>query len=107
MCRGVYGRTVMAAWDWREANLSVRWVFDTGISFPPFKNASPYSGMGGHSLSVADVDSDGKDEVVYQAMVVDDNGKGLYSTGLRHGDAMFISDMDPAARARSIHHTRK
>ena len=27
--------------------------------------------------------------------VIDDNGKGLYSTGLRHGDAMHISDMYP------------
>ena len=51
--------------------------------------------MGGHSLSVADVDDDGRDEIVYQAMVVDDNGQGLYSTGLRHGDAMHISDMYP------------
>jgi len=95
MCRGVYGRTVMAAWDWREEKLTSRWVFDSGISYPPFKDASPYSGMGGHSLSVVDVDEDGKDEIVYHAMVVDDNGRGLYSTGLRHGDSMHISDMYP------------
>jgi rhamnogalacturonan endolyase len=51
--------------------------------------------MGGHSLSVADVDDDGKDEIVYQAMVVDDDGKGLNSSGLRHGDSMHITDMYP------------
>ena len=79
MCRGVYGRTVMAAWDWRGGELTQRWVFDSGISYPPFDDASEFSGMGGHSLSVADVDQDGRDEIVYQAMVVDDNGKGLYS----------------------------
>ena len=95
MCRGVYGRTVMAAWDWRDGKLTSRWVFDSGISYPPFDDASPYSGMGGHSLSVADVDDDGKDEIVYHAMVVDDNGKGLYSTRWRHGDSMHISDMYP------------
>ncbi len=95
MCRGVYGRIVMAAWDWRGGELTQRWVFDSGIAYPPFEDASEFSGMGGHSLSVADVDSDGRDEIVYQAMVVDDNGRGLYSTGLRHGDAMHISDMDP------------
>ena len=95
MCRGVYGRIVMAAWDWRDGELTSRWVFDSGISYPPFDDASPYSGMGGHSLSVADVDDDGRDEIVYQAMVVDDNGEGLYSTGLRHGDSMHISDMYP------------
>jgi rhamnogalacturonan endolyase len=95
MCRGVYGRIVMAAWDWRDGDLKQRWVFDSGISNPPYEDASPFSGMGGHSLSVADVDADGRDEIVYQAMVVDDNGQGLYSTGLRHGDSMHITDMYP------------
>ena len=42
------------------------------------------------------MDGDGKDEIVYGAMCVDDNGKGLYSTGLRHGDALHVSDLDPA-----------
>ena len=95
MCRGVYGRTVLAAWDWCDGKLTSRWVFDSGSSYPHFDDASPYSGMGGHSLSVADVDEDGKDEIVYHAMVIDDNGKGLYSTGWRHGDSMHISDMYP------------
>ncbi len=95
MARGVYGRTVLVAWDWRGGDLTRRWVFDTGISYPPYEDASPFSGMGGHSLAVADVDFDGRDEIVYQAMVVDDDGTGLYSTGLRHGDALHVSDMYP------------
>jgi rhamnogalacturonan endolyase len=103
MCRGVYGRTVLAAWDWRNGELTSRWVFDSGISYPPFKDASPYSGMGGHSLAVADVDNDGKDEIVYHAMVVDDNGKGLYSTKWRHGDSMHIRPSRPGG----LHYPRK
>jgi rhamnogalacturonan endolyase len=95
MCRGVYGRIVMAAWDWRDGELTKRWVFDSGSSDEPYDDASPFSGMGGHSLAVADVDEDGRDEIVYQSMVVDDNGQGLYSTGLRHGDAMYVTDMYP------------
>jgi rhamnogalacturonan endolyase len=94
-CRGVYGRTVAAAWDWRDGKLTSRWVFDSGISYPPFTDASPYSGMGGHSITAADVDGDGKDEIVYHAMVIDDDGKGLYSTGFRHGDALHVADMYP------------
>ncbi len=94
-CRGVYGRTALVAWDWRNGKLTKRWTFDSGISDPPYADASKYSGMGGHSLSVADVDGDGRDEIVYQAMVVDDDGQGLYSTGLRHGDAMHVSDLVP------------
>jgi rhamnogalacturonan endolyase len=90
MCRGYYGRTVLAAWDWRNGKLTSRWVFDSKDA------ANPYSGMGNHNLSVADVDGDGKDEIIFGAMCVDDNGKGLYTTGLRHGDALHVSDWDPS-----------
>jgi len=41
------------------------------------------------------VDGDGKDEIVYGACAIDDDGKGLYTTGLGHGDALQLSDMDP------------
>lgn len=89
MCRGYYGRIVMAAWDFKNKKLTSRWVFDT-------KNGNnPFSGMGNHGLSVADVDNDGKDEIIYGSMVVDDNGKGLYTTGFRHGDALHVTDLDP------------
>ena len=90
MCRGYYGRSVLAAWDWRGGKLTSRWVFDSK------DGNNPYSGMGYHNLSVADVDGDGKDEIIYGSMVVDDNGKGLFTTGLRHGDALHVSDLDPS-----------
>jgi rhamnogalacturonan endolyase len=45
---------------------------------------------------VADVDADGRDEIIYGSMVVDDDGRGLFSTGLRHGDALHAGDLDPA-----------
>jgi rhamnogalacturonan endolyase len=95
MSRGVYGRTVLAAWDWRDGKLTSRWVFDSGTSYPPFEDASPYSGQGGHSLAVADVDDDERDEIVYQAMTIDDDGSGLYSTSRRHGDSLAVSDFNP------------
>ena len=89
MCRGYYTKTVLAAWDWRGGKLSQRWVFDTE------KGNRNYRGQGNHNVSVADVDGDGKDEIVYGAMTIDDNGEGLYSTGLGHGDALHVSDLDP------------
>ena len=89
MCRGYYGRTVLAAWDWRDGKLTSRWVFDTK------DGQNSYSGMGNHNLTVADVDADGKDEIIFGSMCVDDQGKGLYTTGLRHGDAIHVSDLDP------------
>jgi rhamnogalacturonan endolyase len=92
MCRGYYTRTVLAAWDWRNGQLTQRWVFDTGFSGGPW---SAWKGQGNHNLSVGDVDGDGKDEIVYGACAIDDDGTGLYTTGLGHGDAMHLSDMDP------------
>ena len=88
--RGWYGRTAVAAWDYRNGKLTSRWLFDSK------DGNNPYSGQGNHSVSVADVDGDGKDEFCVGAMTIDDDGKGLYSTGLRHGDALHISDMDPS-----------
>ena len=100
MCRGYYGRTVLAAWDWRGGKLTSRWVFDSK------DGNNPFSGQGYHNLTVADVDGDGKDEIVYGSMCVDDNGKGLYTTGLRHGDAVHVTDMDlshPGLEVFGIH----
>ena len=89
MCRGYYGRSVLAAWDWRDGKLTSRWVFDSKDG----ENA--FSGQGNHNLAVADVDGDGKDEIIYGSMVVDDNGKGLFSTGFRHGDAIHVGKLMP------------
>ncbi|MGJ1324303.1 rhamnogalacturonan lyase [Sphingobacterium faecium] len=89
MTRGYYERTALAAWDFIDKKLVSRWVFDTK------GRKHPYSGQGYHSLSVADVDQDGRDEIVFGSMVIDDQGKGLYSTGLGHGDALHVGDLDP------------
>ena len=92
MCRGYYTRTVLAAWNWRDGKLSRVWTFDSDDGTPGNR---AYRGQGNHNLRIGDVDGDGKDEIVYGACVIDDNGKGLYTTGLGHGDAIHLSDIDP------------
>lgn len=92
MSRGYYTRTVVAAWNWRDGELDPIWTFDSHDGDPDHQK---YEGQGYHSLTIADVDGDGKDEVVFGAMVIDDDGTGLYSSGLGHGDAMHVSNIDP------------
>ncbi len=85
MCRGYYTRSVLAAWDFDGKELKSRWVFDSN------NEERKYAGQGNHNLRVADVDGDGKDEITYGSMCVDDDGTGLYSTGFGHGDAMHVT----------------
>ncbi|MCC8246032.1 rhamnogalacturonan lyase [Saccharothrix sp. NEAU-S10] len=89
MARGYYTRAVIAAWDFRNGTLTKRWTFDSN-------NQSGYAGQGNHSLSIADVDADGRDEIVYGAATIDDTGRGLWTTGLGHGDAGHVGDLDPS-----------
>lgn len=90
MCRGYYTRSVLAAFDWDGKELTSRWVFDTDNP-----GCGGYARQGNHNLRVADVDGDGCDEIVYGQMAVDHDGKGLYTTGMYHGDAMHLTMFDP------------
>lgn len=90
MGRGYYTRLTMIAYDFKNNKLEKLWRFDSND-----EGNSAYAGQGNHNLSVADVDDDGKDEIIYGACAVDDDGKGLYTTGLGHGDAMHLGDLDP------------
>jgi rhamnogalacturonan endolyase len=92
MARGYYGRTVLAAFDYKDGKLTSRWVFDSTAPGVP----DGFSGQGNHQLSVADADGDGKDEIIYGSMAVDDNGQPLWTAKMFHGDAMHVSDLDPS-----------
>ncbi|MFC0626298.1 rhamnogalacturonan lyase [Kribbella deserti] len=89
MARGYYTRSVIAAWDYRNGALTQRWVFDSNTA------GSQWAGKGNHNLSIADVDADGRDEVMYGSMAIDDNGRGLWQNNTHHGDAYHVSDFIP------------
>lgn len=89
--RGIYTRHKFIAYDVdpKTHDLKVRWKWTNN------QPGSPWYGQGYHNFIVADVDWDGRDEIVWGSMVIDDNGMGLSTTGLGHGDAQHIGDFNP------------
>jgi len=121
--RGYYTRSTVIAYRWNGRELTEDWYADSGWTpmSNPF-NDSPHgrdgtdpeygslTTQGFHSLSAADVDGDGRHEIVYGAATLDDDGSLLYSSSgvlpegsaapgqrarLGHGDAMHVTDIDP------------
>ena len=91
LARGIYTREKMIALDVDPIShkLTTRWTWNCNDA------SSSWYGQGYHNFTVADVDWDGRDEIVYGSMVIDDNGNGLSTTGLGHGDAQHVSDFNP------------
>jgi rhamnogalacturonan endolyase len=122
--RGYYTRSTLVAYHWDGRRLHEQWYVDSGWApmTNPF-NDSPHgrngtdpefgtlTTQGAHSLSSADVDADGRQEIVYGGATIDHDGDLLYSSfdvlppesadpgaraRLGHGDAMHVTDIDPA-----------
>lgn len=91
MCRGYYTRAVLAAYDWNGKELSEKWVFDSNTP-----GNEDYSGQGNHNLRVGDVDGDGCDEIIYGQCAINNDGTGLYSTKMGHGDAIHLTQFAPS-----------
>jgi rhamnogalacturonan endolyase len=88
--RGVYARTKIAAWDYRNGSLTMRWMFDSNGN-------AQWQGRGAHSLSIADVDGNGNHEIIYGAMTLNPNGTVRHTTNYYgHGDALHAGDLVPS-----------
>jgi rhamnogalacturonan endolyase len=116
MVRGYYTRAYLWAVDFDGKQLSTKWLhastsststmhYDSnwnvkGNAYP--KNTAGLTdgsktayGNGNHNMSVADVDSDGCDEIIWGSCAIDHDGYLKYATGYGHGDAIHLSDLDP------------
>ena len=114
-CRGYYSYAYVWAVDFDGSQLKHRWlhrsdsntqwsVVDANMQ-ESAKVTAPKATSGGgsntmfangnHNLSVADVDGDGKDEIIWGAAALDNDGKLLYATGFGHGDAIHLGDLNP------------
>ena len=89
MCRGYYNDAVVRTYIWDGTDLTLQWEHDGAK-----KGATSIYGQGNHNLSVADIDNDGRDEIVYGSVALDDNGVAMGNTYLGHGDAMHVNDFN-------------
>ena len=119
-CRGYYTFAYIWAVDFDGKELKTRWLHGSdsrttykwmtpdennpqSLNSKTLKGNTCYSGLnrytmyanGNHNMSIADVDGDGKDEIIWGSAALDDNGKMLYSVGFGHGDAIHLADLDP------------
>jgi len=95
MARGYYTRATLGAWNFRDGKLTQLWKFDSNAT-PKDAAGHPYSGQGSHSMTVANVDDDPSQEIMYGAAAIDNTGAGLCSTGFNHGDAEHVGDLIPS-----------
>ena len=97
--RGCYTKHHMKAFSVDPAThkltLYWEWANNNGWS-------DPWYGNGYHNFGIADVDWDGRDEICFGSMVIDDNGRGLSTCGLGHGDAQHCGDFDPYRHGQEI-----
>ncbi len=113
-CRGYYTFAYIWAVDFDGTELKHRWlhmsdtkttykVMDANRKTSTYKGTICTSGLGrytmyangNHNMSIADVDGDGKDEIIWGSAALDDDGKMLYAVGFGHGDAIHLADLDP------------
>lgn len=87
--RGAYTRHKMCVLDLSSGTPVQLWRWNC------YDKNSAWYGNGFHNYQIADVDMDGRDEIVFGSMIIDDNGMGLCTTGLGHGDAQHVGDLDP------------
>ena len=59
------------------------------------KGSGTMFGNGNHNMSIADLDGDGCDEIVWGSAALDHDGRLLYGTGFGHGDAIHLADHCP------------
>jgi rhamnogalacturonan endolyase len=96
--RGTYNVIVVIAYRFEDGKLAEHWRWDNRDL------GREYQGQGAHWMHSADVDGDGRQEVVIGSAVIDDNGNALWTTGLGHPDHCYVGDIDPGRPGLEIYY---
>ena len=89
VCRGTYTRMVVDAYNFKNRKLEKLWRWDGDQESPPIRS------QGSHTMAVADVNGDGRDEIILGSIALRPDGKVLWNLGLGHPDIMYLADVIP------------
>lgn len=96
--RGTYSTMKAEAYEFDGKGLRPLWKYTDAEGGPA------YRGQGAHFTHAADIDGDGRDEVILGSAVIDDNGTPLWSTWLGHPDHCYVGDIDPTRPGMEIYY---
>jgi hypothetical protein len=91
MARGIFTRTTITAWNWRDGLLTKVWTMDSNAA-----GNSKYAGQAAHSMMVADADGDGAQEIIWGPATIGSDGTPKCSTGFGLGYALHVGDLVPS-----------
>ncbi|HPO16271.1 MAG TPA: silent information regulator protein Sir2 [Candidatus Hydrogenedentes bacterium] len=98
MARGTYSEMYLTAYQYHKGELKVLWNWSN------IHEGKESRGQGAHFMHCADVDADGRDEIILGSCVIDDTGAQLWTTGLGHPDHCYVGDIDPAHPGLEIYY---
>lgn len=96
--RGTYNTMKAEAWEFNGRATRSLWKYNDREGGPAFR------GQGAHFTHAADLDGDGRDEIILGSAVLDDDGKPLWSAGLGHPDHCYLGDIDPLRPGLEIYY---
>jgi len=96
--RGTYGHLIVEAWKFHDRKLERQWRWDNK-SLP-----KQYQGQGSHMLQAADLNGDGRDEIIVGSCVIGPDGKELWTTGLGHPDSVYVGKLNPDRKGLQIYY---
>jgi rhamnogalacturonan endolyase len=89
VCRGTYTRMVVDAYNFKDGKLTKVWRWDGDKETPQIRS------QGSHTMKVADVDGDGRDEIFLGSVALNPDGKTRWNLGMGHPDVMYMTDVIP------------
>lgn len=96
--RGTYNVIQVLAYEYQAGKVREMWKWGDA------EEGGRYRGQGAHSMHAVDIDDDGRDEIFLGSAVLDDNGVGLWSTGLGHPDHHYVGDIDPSRPGLEVYY---